>query len=77
MTQVQLSTAMHCVLVRVGAAGPDGHEAPHLSSTMYALKRRGLVEFRGTRALSRVMRWHVTAKGREWLAADEVRRRAR
>ncbi len=76
MTQVQLSTTMHCVLVRVSSAGRDGHDAPAADRTLLALKRRDLVEYRGSRATPRLNRWHVSADGRAWLVAEEARRRA-
>lgn len=77
MTQAKLSNTMHCVLVRVGAAGPDGHDAPAADRTLLALHRRELVEYRGGRAKSRLNTWHVSERGRAWLAAEEARRRAR
>lgn len=78
MTQVKLSTAMHCVLVRIASAGVDGLDTPlNDRGTLAALKRRDLVEYRGSRATPRLERWHVSADGRAWLAAEEARRRAR
>ncbi len=76
MKAAKLSTAMHCVLVRVQSAGDDGHAA-EVDRTLAALQRRDMIEFRGTRARPRLERWHVSDRGREWLAAEEVRRRAR
>lgn len=76
MKPAKLSNAMHCVLVRVNSAGDNGHDAK-ADRTLTALQRRDLVELRGTRARPRLERWHVSDRGREWLAAEEVRRRAR
>lgn len=77
MTQVDLSTAMQLTLAYVAAAGASGRDMTGRGSTLLALKRRGLVEYRGSRALPRVNRWHASAEGRAWLADQEARRHAR
>jgi hypothetical protein len=77
VTQVQLSNPMQLVLAFVAAADVSGRDMMERGPTLQALKRRGLVEYRGSRALPRVNRWHASANGRAWLAAQEARRNAR
>lgn len=76
MTRVQLTDPMRLVLAFVAAAGVNGRDMTGRGPTLQALKRRGLIEYRGSRALPRVNRWHASANGRAWLAAQEARRNA-
>lgn len=76
MTRVQLTDPMRLVLAFVAAAGVNGRDMMGRGPTLQALKRRGLIEYRGSRALPRVNRWHASTDGRAWLAAQEARRNA-
>lgn len=78
MTAAALTTAMRCAMSYVAAAEPKGHDAPEFDRTLVALSRRGLVEWRTTRAKPRAYSWHLTVAGRDWHNADqEAFRRAR
>ncbi|WP_294355836.1 hypothetical protein [uncultured Sphingomonas sp.] len=76
MTDLKVSDTMHRVLAFVAAADANGRDMTGRGSTLLALKRRGLIEYRGSRALPRVNRWHASAEGRAWLAAQEAVRHA-
>ncbi|MBW6523468.1 hypothetical protein KZ810_08145 [Sphingomonas sp. RHCKR47] len=70
MTVAPLTTAMRCAMSFVAAAEPKGHDAPEFDRTLVALSRRGLVEWRTTRAKPRVYSWHLTVAGKDWHAED-------
>lgn len=74
MTAAALTTAMRCAMSYVAAAEPKGHDAPEFDRTLVALRRRGLVEWRTTRAKPRIYSWHLTVDGKDWCDEDRKAR---
>jgi hypothetical protein len=64
---VSLSKPQTDFLVYVRWIGANGSAVPRGHTVLRALERRGLVEYRGSRAKPRIEAWHATAAGQKWV----------
>lgn len=64
---MKLTQPQQNMLALLNGAVPDGIKAAERLPVLVALEARGLAERRGTRAVTRILRWHITAAGVAWL----------
>jgi hypothetical protein len=64
---IALSKPQANMLTHVRWVGASGYDAPRKHPVLVALDRRGMAEFRGTRAAPRIEAWHATAAGQKWV----------
>lgn len=68
---IKLTLPQEHMLIYLSRIGADGSDAARRDPVLCALERRGLAEYRGTRARPRIEAWHATPVGKQWV--DDAR----
>lgn len=68
---VRLTRPQEQMLIYLRRIGANGADLARRDPVLRALERRGLAEYRGTRARPRVEAWHATPAGEQWV--DDAR----
>lgn len=72
MTPDDLTGPQWGMLCLLSGVPTMGHDAPGGQAVLRALERRGLAEYRGSRATPRIARWYATAAGLALVAEPAV-----